>query len=335
MTHSRKTTRRNSALLIGGLLMSGLGNAPADEAIQSGEEEQPHILSDLHLRDPFILPVKSESRYYLFGSVFDLPDGPGFKVYWSTDLTRWHGPQVAFRRPEGFGAARDFWAPEVWQHHERYFMFASFLHPGRRRGTQILVADRPGGPYRPHSDGPVTPAEWDCLDGTLFVDEEGKRWMVFCHEWTQVHDGEICAMLLTPDLRAAAGEPLLLFRASDAPWTVEIGREPRRGRVTDGPFLYRLSSGALAMLWSSFCRSGYALAVAYSPRGKLAGPWEHPPEPLFAEDGGHGMLFRTFEGDLRIVFHSPNAGPHERPRLLRVREQDGHLMIAAPGATMR
>lgn len=284
-------------------------------------------LRDLHLRDPFLLPVESENRHYLFGTGFDLPDGPGFEVYWSDDSREWRGPQAAFRRPADWGPTRDFWAPEVWPHRGRYFMFASFSHPGRRRGTQILVADRPAGPYRGYSDGPVTPAGWDCLDGTLHVDPDGKPWLVFCHEWTQVHDGEICALRLTADLRAAAGEPLLLFRASEAPWTVEISGASHPGRVTDGPFLYRLSTGALAMLWSSFGRSGYALTVAYSNTGNVSGPWLHPAEPLFAEDGGHGMLFRTFVGDLRLVLHAPNRAPRERPRMFGVKEDQGRLVI--------
>ncbi len=30
----------------------------------------------------------------------------------------------------------------------RYFLFANFAKDGRQRGTQILVADKPEGPYR-------------------------------------------------------------------------------------------------------------------------------------------------------------------------------------------
>ena len=53
-------------------------------------------------------------------------------------------------------------------------MFASFKAAGVCRGTQILVADHPKGPFVPHSDGPVTPRDWECLDGTLYVDPGGK-----------------------------------------------------------------------------------------------------------------------------------------------------------------
>ena len=37
----------------------------------------------------------------------------------------------------------------------------------------------------------VTPDGWQSLDGTLYVDRSGKPWMVFCHEWLQVGDGQM------------------------------------------------------------------------------------------------------------------------------------------------
>ena len=76
-------------------------------------------------------------------------------------------------------------------------MFVSFKNETECRGTQILKANSPFGPFELHSDGPVTPRDWECLDGTLWV-EDGTPYMIFCHEWAQIVDGEMCA--LTPQL---------------------------------------------------------------------------------------------------------------------------------------
>lgn len=77
-------------------------------------------------------------------------------------------------------------------------MFATFALAGEKRGTAILVADRPEGPYEPWSEGPVTPEDWLSLDGTLYVDEAGDPWMVFCHEWVQIQNGtvDVCVRTL-------------------------------------------------------------------------------------------------------------------------------------------
>ena len=54
--------------------------------------------------------------------------------------------------------------------------------------TAVLKSVSLYGPFELHSDGVVTPHEWCCLDGSLYVDDDGTPWMVFCHEWQQVGD---------------------------------------------------------------------------------------------------------------------------------------------------
>ena len=287
-------------------------------------------LSEINFRDPFILPVPEERRYYLCGTLgagcwHGRPEG--FDCYVSADLKEWEGPIPAFRPAPDFWADRSFWAPEVHRYCGRYCLFASFKADGVCRGTQILAADKPVGPFVPLSAGPVTPRDWECLDGTLFVDEKERPWMVFCHEWVQVHDGEMRAMLLSEDLSRALGDPVLLFHASDAPWSVSLSAG-KGDFVTDGPFLHRAANGELLMLWSTLGQGGsYLQGVARSASGKITGPWQQDPEPLYAGDGGHGMLFRTFEGRLMLALHTPNKTPDERPLLLPMREQDGWLVM--------
>lgn len=287
--------------------------------------------SDIQMRDPFVLPLPEEGRYLLFGStdknIWSGP-GTGFDCYESRDLENWTGPIPAFRPPPDFWADTQFWAPECHPWQGRYYLFASFARDERQRGTQILAADTPDGPYRLHSDGPVTPRDWECLDGTLWVAKDGKPWMVFCHEWVQVGDGEMCAMPLTDDLRAAAGAPRLLFRASDAAWSAPFEAHGRNNnRVTDGPFFHRLPGGALLMLWSTGSREGYAMGYAVSDSGDVLGPWRQSEAPIYDRDGGHGMLFRDFTGRLWMTLHQPNNSPNERPVWLEVVEQEGGLVV--------
>jgi beta-xylosidase len=282
--------------------------------------------AEIHIRDPFVVPMPEEERYYLFGTA-----GPncwqgrpeGFDVYMGTDLQHWQGPFPAFRPAPDFWSDRNFWAPEVHAYCGQFYMFASFKAEGFCRGTQVLVADSLTGPFRPHTERPVTPPDWECLDGTLFIDPAGHPWIVFCHEWVQVHDGEICAMSLSDDLYRPAGEPIVLFHASEAPWiTPYVGQHDF---VTDGPFMYRARNGELLMLWSSFTNGSYTLGVARSISGHITGPWQHDTDPLYCDDGGHGMLFRTFDDELILTVHRPNASPNERPVFIPVQEVNGRL----------
>ena len=274
---------------------------------------------EINIRDPFVLV--HGGKYYLYGTRGETCWGPadGFDVYVGQDLKNWEGLIVCFHNDGSFWADRNYWAPEVHCVNGAFYMFASFKSDSRRRGTAILRALSPLGPFEPWSDGPVTPAEWECLDGTFYADRNGKPYMVFCHEWVQAGDGEIHAMKLTKDLRAPAGEPFLLFRASEAPWCRQVHHSSGLdGYVTDGPFLWRKEDGTLLCLWSGFSETGYAQGLAVSDNGDIDGHFTQLP-PLFPEDGGHGMLFRTLEGELLLALHSPNKHLLERPRFIPAR----------------
>ena len=282
-------------------------------------------LTDINIRDPFVLV--HEGAYYLYGTRGATCWGPadGFDVYVSRDMEEWDGPFVCFHNDGSFWADRNYWAPEVYFYQGAFYMFASFKNPDVRRGTAVLKAESPLGPFVPHSDGCVTPRDWECLDGTLYVDKAGKPWMVFCHEWVQAGDGEVDAIPLTDDLSAPAGEPRLLFRASEAPWCKVMHHSSGvDGCVTDGPFFWRTADGTLLCLWAGFSAGGYTEGVAVSSNGEIDGTFTQV-EPLFMDDGGHGMVFRALDGQLYLTLHSPNAHLEERPFFHPITERDGRL----------
>jgi beta-xylosidase len=147
-------------------------------------------LHEINIRDPFVLPYNG--KYYMYGTRGATCWGEcdGFDVYISDDLKDWSSPVEAFHKPEGFWADRNYWAPEVHIYKDAFYAFVSFKSADRCRGTQILISGSPTGPFAPHSEGPVTPADWECLDGTLYEDNEGQPYMVFCHAWLN------CPMIL-------------------------------------------------------------------------------------------------------------------------------------------
>lgn len=278
---------------------------------------------DINIRDPFVL--KEDGKYYLYGTRGETAwtKAEGLDVYVSDDLENWSEPHECFSVPENFWGEKEIWAPEVHKYNGSYYMFASFYSDKRSRATQILKSDTPMGPFLPFTDDAITPVGWTCLDGTFYVDKNGDPYIVFCREWVQVTDGEIHAMKLTKDLTAAAGEPKLLFSASQPEWADKT----RDMFVTDGPFLYRTSEGRLLMIWSTFTPSGYVQAIAYSDNGEIDGNWLHE-KPMFDKDGGHGMIFEDYNGQKHLILHSPNENPLERPIMFDIVEKDGTLKLA-------
>lgn len=192
-------------------------------------------LPQMPLHDPWMLADQSTHTYYLYTS--NVPSlsktaGAGTMVYTSHDLKHWTEPKVVFTPEKLTWAKQGAWAPEVHLFRGRYYLFTTFHNQDRKieqptplghetymRGTIIAVAQKPEGPFQPlKTSGPIPPDDFMTLDGTLFVDGSGKPWMVYAHEWLQKIDGTIEAVPLKGDLSAADGDPIHLFKASDAPW---------------------------------------------------------------------------------------------------------------------
>ncbi|MBD2869973.1 glycoside hydrolase family 43 protein [Paenibacillus arenilitoris] len=320
-----------------------------NEASDARNPRAGHKLADIPAHDPFVAADAASGTYYLYTAASPRLTGLdryGVLAYKSRDLANWEGPLVVFRVPDGVWAnpRHGAWAPEVHAYRGRYYLFVTLhnndrplegeAHGGYKlhwRGTAIAVSDSLEGPFeliRP--DEPVAPARLMTLDGTLHIDEEGSPWMVYCHEWVQTADGTIEAVRLKEDLSGSASEPIHLFNGSEAPW--DNGEHPAGSAgsmyVTDGCQLYRTGGGSLIMLWSSYDKGSYVQTIARSVSGSLQGPWEQL-EPLVRGDSGHGMLFRTFEGNWMLILHSPFRMPDSRCRLFDVTDTGDSFIVSA------
>lgn len=301
--------------------------------------DAPLVMTDMHLHDPWIVADKDSRTYYLFTRNEAPMTGDkrlGTMVYASRDLKHWTKPKLAFVLPDGLWANAGAWAPEVHRWKGKWYLFTTFHNSkdvlGKvgpretyRRGTVLAVSDKVEGPYTLVRGGePIVPKDKMTLDGSLYVDPQGKPWIVYAHEWWQTVDGTMEAAPLNDDL-SIAGPSRVLFKASEGPWVV--GQKQPLGDtvyVTDGPELYRSKTGALMMLWSSYGTKGYVEGLARSKSGGIEGPWEQL-GPLVQRDSGHGMLFHAFDGRLMMVLHRPFA--NALGKLYEMRDDGDRLTV--------
>lgn len=277
--------------------------------------------SEIRIRDPYIYTDTENGCYYMYGTTALEPNSIDayntFSVYKTVDLENFEEPKIIFDGGKcGFWANKDFWAPELHKYNGRYYLFGSCKANNKHRATHIFVCDTPDGEFVPLTDEPITPSDWECLDGTFWVENE-KPYIVFSHEWTQIGDGEIWAMELSDDLKKAVSEPFMLFRASDNPCVSELNGHSG-AYVTDGPFLY-VDNGRLNMMWSSYYNGRYLVLDAWSD--SLGGEWKHGGS-RYDFDGGHAMLFNRLDGVRMISLHSPNAVNKERAVFYKFNENN-------------
>ena len=254
---------------------------------------------NLYIRDPYI--YFENGIYYLYSSYQGKGDlYPSFVVYKSKDLLEFSEPITIFKGNSNFWGNKDFWAPEMHKYKDKYYLFASCKSDSCCRGTQIFISNKPDGEFKCLSNGAITPKNWECLDGTLYI-EDGVPYLIFCHEWLQIGNGTICLMKLSDDLTHSISEPKVLFSAKDAKWPISF--HGKNNYVTDGPFIIK-EKDHLEMIWSSYSKKGYAIGVCKSK--SIDGPWIQSDEPIYNEDGGHAMVFEK-DGQKIITFHAPNT----------------------------
>ena len=306
-------------------------------------------LDSIRLSDPAILADKKTGMYYMTGT--------GGMMWRSSNLRLWEGPHrvTEFKADSWMGEHPMIWAAELHQVDPTsepsptgvgswYYYFATFTNQAvkidtvrgnviERRASQVLRADNPMGPYTAFGDATYLPADRPTLDGTYWKDSDGKPYMVFCGEWLQNWNGTIEKIELKPDLSGTVGEPKILFRASDSPWSREKNDkgEVTWNKVTDGPFLFRTGTGRLGMLWTSWVFDVYTQGVAYSESGTLDGPWTQEPEPITPPGYGHSMLFQRFDGQWMMSVHYHQKDAHGRtirtPHLFEVDLSGDRLIV--------
>lgn len=268
-------------------------------------------LDSITLSDPFILADAKTNTYYMTGT--------GGMLWKSKDLKFWDGPvSVAITDSTSWMGPRPMiWAAEIHPYKNKYYYFATFTNRAttipngsggttERRASHVLVSDQPDGPFLPMKDSIYLPADKSTLDATLWIDKDGKPYMIYCWEWLQNDNGTIEKIALKPDLTGTTGTGKILFRASDSPWSRQKDKNgaDRPNKVTDGPYLFTTKTGRLGMIWTSWVYDVYTQGVAYSKSGTLDGPWTQEKEPITPANYGHGMLFNTLDGRLLMCIHN-------------------------------
>ena len=330
------TTRFSRAYALEFLLTKyvkdGVLAVPADLDISGNVTERDFLTVtdsiNKNTRDPFIF--YEDGVYYMYCT--------GWRVYKNTSGSingEWVQIENAVVKPADYKKCN--WAPEMFKYNGSYYLFTTYSPNYTRNefenhGCIIMKADSPEGPFKMITDGWITPPEWDCIDGTLYVDPDGTPWMIFSHEHTSLDgNGAFAAAQLSEDLTHFVSEPIELFRAKEPTWA-EYG-------ITDGCFMYTTEDGELLMLWSNNDEKGYCVGVARSSNGRLDGEWTHDEPRLFSGwmtgsgetnkiDGGHGMIFTDTDGQMYLVIHAPNdwGGDSSRMTLVPIIERNGTLV---------
>lgn len=234
---------------------------------------------------------------------------PSFRIFTSTDRSRWVLRGQVFRDPPRW-AAVNMWAPEITKLTEgRYAVYYS-ARSKRGRDPWFCIgaafATSATGPYR-DLGAPIRCGEEGSIDPYVLRDESGRRTLVFKTDGNEFQrPTAIWAQAMNEEGTRVEGRAKVIMR-NDSRW---------EGGVIEGPSIVQ-SGGYFHMLYSGGLFGGtvgcdYALGVARSRT--LMGEWEKfPGNPILTGGNGwscpgHGSVYRGPSGTLDALYHAYPQG---------------------------
>ncbi len=300
----------------------------------------------LKIADPFVLKA-SDGMYYLYGTT----GGKGFSCMKSEDLLNWTDRRTCFMifGSEWCGASGTFWAPEVVEYEDSYYMF--YTSKNREGSLRIgaAVCDRPDGLFQDLKNEPLFDPGYAVIDANVLIDDDGAKYLYYSRDCSEnVVNGkktsEIYGAVLKDDFSGIEGEPVKLL-TPEQPWELASGNP----LWNEGPEMikydgkYYLSYSANYYVSPAY---GVGYAVADSPLGPFVKAQENPiltsmtePYGQSREDvsgtGHHSFTVSPDGTELWVAYHShiDPANPKNGRRFNLDRAgftEDGRLYISGP-----
>lgn len=249
--------------------------------ITSGFAQNP-IIQTCYTTDP--APMLHDGTLYLYTGHDE--NGADFfwmqewRVYSTRDMVNWtdHGSPLAL---ESFSWADDrAWAAQCIERNGKFYWYIcarSKLTNAMAIG--VAVGDTPVGPFKDAIGKPLCDGNWDYIDPTVFIDDDGQAWAYWGNP-------NIYYIKLNEDMISYSGN-VEKIKQTEAGFGAPDPQERVKGKkyrdsYVEGPWAYK-RSGKYYFLYAA---GGVPEHIAYSVGESPSGPWKYMGEIMPLQDTG-------------------------------------------------
>ena len=251
----------------------------------------------ISIGDPDVLHIPG--RYYIYGT--------GGGTFTSTNLVNWDSvgnTQPVRETNYWFNGA--FWAPEVYQVKDKYYMFYSAqwtnnpTHERENFRIGVAVSDNPAGPFRNIKDGPIFDPGYPIIDADVLSDTDGRIYLYYsrcCYKhlvdselldwakakgwYTNIEESWVYGVELKPDFSGVIGDPVLLLRPPEklsdpqSAWEdLTVTTHTVNRRWTEGPSSFKHGNTYYIMYAANSVAAGGDYATGYATSDNPLGPFK-------------------------------------------------------------
>lgn len=213
------------------------------------------------------------------------------------DMVNWtnHGPIFSLDDIEW--ADDRAWAPQCIGRNGKYYLYCPVHKKDGGMAIAVGVSDSPTGPFKDLGHPLVDEGDWNDIDPTVFIDDDGQAYLYFGNP-------ELRYVLLNEDM-ISYDESVGVCKI---PMTVESfakGGHETGTTYGEGPWFYK-KNGLYYMVFAAFREGVHQEHLAYSTSPNPTGPWTYG-GVLMSEDGGvftNHPGIADFKGHSYLFYHT-------------------------------
>lgn len=194
-------------------------------------------------------------------SYFTMPD---WQCYSSTDMKNWTHHGTVLSGSDFSWAEKDTaWATQCIERNGKFYMYCPLSNAsGGGRAIGVAVSDSPTGPFIDAIGKPLVGPNWDYIDPTVFIDDDGQAYLYFGNP-------QLYYVKLNDDMISYSGEIQKVDMSTSSFGTRTDGDERHQTLYEEGPWFYRRGD----LYYMVYAASGIPEEICYSTSPTPTGPW--------------------------------------------------------------
>ena len=190
-------------------------------------------------------------------SYFEMPD---WQLYSTTDMQNWENHGTVLSATDfAWADAGSAWASQCVERNGKFYYYVTVTNSGGRN-IAVAVADNPAGPFKDALGKPLAGPNWDYIDPTVFIDDDGQAYLFWGNP-------ALYYVKLNEDMISYNGKVTKTDMTQDA---FGVGAEGR-SLYTEGPWFYKRGD----LYYMVYAASGIPETIAYSTSTNPTGPWKY------------------------------------------------------------
>lgn len=187
----------------------------------------------------------------------------GWQAFSTKDMQNWTDHGMILKDTDfSWCNANDAWASQCIERNGKYyFYFTTTNKSGGGRAIGVAVADSPEGPYKDVLGKPLCGPNWNYIDPTVIIDDDGQAWLMF--------GNPTCYYVkLKEDMITLDG------KIQEFPMTQEAFGPGKNGcGYGEGPWIYK-HKDLYYLVYACFYGTDGGESQAYATSSSVTGPWK-------------------------------------------------------------